>query len=101
MLVALDVHYDEATMIGAGAAVVFEQWEDAVPMAACVAECRDIQPYVPGELFKRELPCLLAVLGKVREPLSLLVVDCYVTLGSKPGLGMHLWEALDRKVPII
>jgi deoxyribonuclease V len=101
MLAALDAHYDDATLLGTGAAVIFRHWEDCAPLAEYTAICNDIQPYVPGDFFKRELPCLLAVLEKVQEPLKLIIVDGYVILGSKPGLGLRLWEALGKKTPII
>lgn len=101
MIAALDVHYDEASKTATAAAVVVESWEDAEPVAEYTASCTFSEPYVPGEFFKRELPCLLAVLEKVRETLNVIVIDGYVTLGDKPGLGMRLWEALPTKVPIV
>lgn len=102
MIAALDVHYDEASPTATAAAVVFESWaDDAVPIAEYKAPCSGIQPYEPGEFFKRELPCLLAVLDKVNEPVSLIVIDGYVSLGDKPGLGLRLWEVLGKKTPII
>ena len=101
MIAALDVRYDEDALTGHGAAVVFERWDDAVPLAEYTAAFNGIDPYVPGQFFKRELPCLLAVLEKVSEPLDQIIVDGFVSLGDKPGLGMHLWEALDRKVAVI
>ena len=81
--------------------MVFGQWDDAVPLAEYTATFKGVEPYVPGQFFKRELPCLLAVLEKVREPIDQIVVDGFVSLGDKPGLGFHLWEALDRKVAVI
>jgi deoxyribonuclease V len=101
MIAALDVHYDEISKTATAAAVVFEHWEDENPVAEYTASCACLEPYIPGEFFKRELPCLLAALGKVRETLSLIVIDGYVLLGNKPGLGMRLWEALPARVPII
>lgn len=101
MIAALDVHYDEISKTATAAAVVFEHWEDAEPVAEYTASCACSEPYVPGEFFKRELPCLLAVLGKIRETLSLIVIDGFVSLGDKPDLGMRLWETLPTKAPII
>ncbi len=101
MIAALDVRYDEAALTGQGAAVIFEQWDDAVPLAEYTAAFNGVEPYVPGQFFKRELPCLITLLGKVREPLDQIVVDGFVSLGDKHGLGMHLWEALDRRVAVI
>lgn len=101
MIATLDVHYNEVAQIGKAAAIIFHNWENAEPMAQYTAECAGIQPYQPGEFFRRELPCLLAVLENVREPLGVIVIDGYVALGEKPGLGTHLWEALGEKVSII
>jgi deoxyribonuclease V len=101
MIVALDVDYDEDQHKGTASAVVFEHWEDSVPLATYVADCSNVQPYVPGEFFKRELPCLLAVLATVKEPLTVAIVDSFVALGEFPGLGMRLWEALGKEIPVI
>lgn len=101
MIAVLDVHYDEDASTGTAAAIVFEHWEDTQPTAQYTAQCGGVRSYVPGEFFKRELPCLLAVLAKVQEPLNQIVIDGYVSLGDRPGLGMYLWEALGGKVPII
>jgi deoxyribonuclease V len=101
MLVALDAHYDDATDTGTGAAVAFEHWTDSTPLSEHTAKCPSIQPYIPGEFYKRELPCLLAVLNEIDQPPSTIIVDGFVWLGEKPGLGMRLWEALNRTTPII
>ena len=101
MIAALDVHYDEEASTGTAAAVVFVHWEDDEPLSEYTAKCSGVEPYVPGQFFKRELPCLLAVLDLLREPLNAIVIDGYVNMGEKPGLGMHLWEALGKAVPII
>lgn len=44
---------------------------------------------------------MLEVLALVREPIDAILIDGYVSLGNKPGLGAHLFDALSRKVPII
>ena len=56
---------------------------------------------IPGAFFRRELPCLLAVIAKIETPLDALVVDGYVQLNDKEGLGQHLYERLSRRVPVI
>lgn len=101
MIVALDAHYDEAAAIGASAAVVFSHWQDAAPRAEYTALCNQIEAYVPGQFYKRELPCLLAVLQQIKESLDTIVIDGYVTLGDKPGLGIRLRDALADIVPIV
>jgi len=97
----VDVDYrgDEAR----AACVLFRDWADAAPAAEVVEAVRGVAPYVPGQFALRELPCLLAVLGRVAGPLELVVVDGYVWLGEdgRPGMGAHLYEALGRQVPVV
>ena len=78
MIAALDVHYDDSRSRATGAAVLFDLWEDAAPAAEFTAIVENVSPYVPGEFFRRELPCVLAVLGKIQSPLDALVIDGYV-----------------------
>src|SRR6476659_5036530 len=101
MIAALDVHYDDAHLSATAAAVVFERREDAASAAEYVTVVENVQPYVPGEFFRRELPCLLAVIKKIQEPIHLIVVDGYVHLNGQPALGQHLFEHLSRRTPVI
>lgn len=99
--IALDVCYRETSAIAAGA--VFDSWDSKDSSEDIVVHLDSIADYEPGQFYRRELPCLLEVLGKVRGFLECIVIDGYVSLGpeQKPGLGMHLWEALSQRVPII
>lgn len=100
MLACVDVGYGATGAIAA--CVLFESWSDPVARAQVTASIAHVEPYVPGEFFRRELPCLLAVIAKVDVPLAAIVVDGFVWLGAgKPGLGAHLYEALGERVPII
>ena len=101
MIAALDVSYDEASSLGTAAAVVFENWNDPAPASEYVATITKIEAYTPGEFFKRELPCLLTVIDRIKESLEILVVDGYVNLNAKPGLGWHLFEKLNRNAAVI
>lgn len=62
-----------------------------------------VQPYEPGAFFKRELPCLLEVLGRIETELKLVVVDGYVDLddAGAPGLGGHLHQSLGGRVAVV
>jgi deoxyribonuclease V len=101
VIATLDVHYDDAKLRGNAAAVLFAQWTDALPTAEHTASIEGIQPYVPGEFFRRELPCLLAVIGKFASPVDAFVVDGYVHLDNKSALGQHLFEHFQRTIPVI
>lgn len=101
MIAALDVQYEDAHSSATAAAVVFEHWDDAATAAEYVTSVQNVEPYVPGEFFRRELPCLLAVINKIQEPIHLIIVDGYVHLNDKPVLGQHLFEHLSRRTPVI
>src|SRR5262249_3377341 len=60
-------------------------------------------PYLPGQFYRRELPCLLAVLAPRLDEVRIVLVDGYVWLRDEhsPGLGAHLYEALGRRVAVI
>ena len=92
-LAALDVHYF-ATHAQA-ACVVASGWSDAEPLAEYTAIHESPADYEPGAFFKRELPPLLTVLGRLPALPSVLLVDGYVWLDQdRPGLGYHLQQAL-------
>ena len=101
MIVALDAFYSEPAGTATAAAVVFHNWPDSQPVAEYAITTGAAGPYVPGQFYIRELPCLLEVLERVKEPIDVAVVDGFVNLGPNPGLGMHLWEAADRQFPVV
>jgi len=101
MLIALDVAYRESQGY---AVVAFPDWPSDAVSAVYTATIELVPAYEPGAFYKRELPCLLAVLEKIDlAEVSCIVVDGYVTLGTegRPGLGQHLHEALGGRVPVV
>jgi deoxyribonuclease V len=99
MIAFLDVDYRETGAVAA--CVLARDWVDPTPEREIVERIEHVEPYVPGQFFKRELPCLLAVL-KASPPVDVIVVDGYVWLGADhPGLGAHLFEAFEEKIPVI
>jgi deoxyribonuclease V len=86
----VDVHYHEPN--ATAACVVAHGWTDATPAEVAVVAVPGVAPYAPGRFFERELPCLLAVLGRLRTEVEAVVVDGYVILDEHgtPGLGGHL-----------
>jgi deoxyribonuclease V len=101
MLACVDVDYRDEGAVAA--CVLFRDWADEAPGAERVERIARVEPYRPGQFYRRELPCLLAVLGPVAEGLRAVVIDGYVWLRdeSAPGLGGHLYEALGRAVPVV
>ncbi|MDD9969485.1 MAG: endonuclease V [Myxococcales bacterium] len=103
MLACVDVDYREDESTAVAACVLFHRWQDELPADEKTAIIPSVEDYVPGQFFKRELPCILRVLEGVGVPLDAVIIDGYVWLGNRdqPGLGGHLYEALQKQVPIV
>jgi deoxyribonuclease V len=101
MMACVDVDYRGNDAVAA--CVLFRAWTDEASAGQHVVYIRGVADYVPGQFYRRELPCLLAVLQRVAEPLELVVVDGYVWLGNddRPGLGAHLQVALGGRIPVV
>jgi len=101
MIYILDVHYN-GNIDGLVACIGFKKWDDEKPSYAKIHFIENIEPYEAGSFYKRELPCLLEAL-KDLDNIECVVVDGYVWLGEvgHDGLGMHLYHALDKSIPII
>jgi deoxyribonuclease V len=101
MIACVDVDYRDGGAVVA--CVLFRAWDDADSAGVYVERIARVEPYQPGQFYRRELPCLLRVLGRVSGPLEAVVVDGYVWLRDEctPGLGAHLYEALGRTVPVV
>jgi exodeoxyribonuclease-5/deoxyribonuclease V len=104
MILAFDTYYydNKAKTV----CVAFEHWEDSSPYKIYDEIFENIAEYVPGEFYKRELPCILSLLKKIQaelENIEAIVVDGFVFLDDdkKLGLGGHLYHALEAKIPII
>lgn len=96
-LVVTDVAYQDD--VACAAAVVADGWRAQFPLATHTVLRTPIAPYVPGQFFERELPCLRAVLDGLAA--DLVVVDGYVWLdgAGRKGLGAHLHDALG--IPVV
>lgn len=81
------------------ACLLFKDWTDSKPHRQFTVQVKGVAPYEPGAFYKRELPCLLAALDKVTEPLDCVVIDGNVWLDDgKHGLGAHLFDAIQKPV---
>lgn len=100
MIAAFDVYYLKKGCASA-AAVLFSAYSEAEPEAVYTLRLHDVEDYIPGEFYRRELPCILKLLGEIKEPLEEMIIDGYVTLGDRPGLGRHLFDFLKGEIPVI
>ncbi len=111
LIICIDVDYREApgasgidrACSGVAAGVVFSRWTDAEPTAEHTLLIPAVAPYESGAFYRRELPCIEALLAVVPERVDTVVVDGHVWLGDahSPGLGAYLYESLGRAVPVV
>ena len=101
MLLAIDVHYK--TTYAKTVGVLFH-WENENPLRIITDIVNDVADYEPGQFYKRELPCILQLLKQIDiNTIEAIIVDGHVYIDNNKtfGLGGHLWQALDQKIPII
>ncbi|SHI01484.1 Endonuclease V [Chryseolinea serpens] len=99
---AIDVYYRDEHAKAVG--LQFRDWTDDAPLDIKSVVVNAVLPYEPGNFYKRELPCILALLALFDiTTIDTLIVDGYVYLNDdgKPGLGAHLYEALDQKIAVV
>ena len=101
MMVCLDVDYRDEGAVAAG--LMFREWSDDRPSAESVVSIDRVLPYEPGQFYRRELPCLLAVLETFDPRPEIVLIDGYVWLGDEgdPGLGAHLYRAVEGRSAVI
>ncbi|WP_230661055.1 endonuclease V [Psychrobacter sp. I-STPA10] len=101
----LDVHYQEENgkIIAHVAGVRFQGIEQNQILAEYQTTVSDVAPYESGQFYKREMPCLLALIEQVSQPYDVIIIDGYVWLDGvqKAGLGKYLYDHLNDKKPII
>ena len=101
MILAVDVAYrDSEAIVGT---ILFRDWFDEKPEQEFVLVCRTPDNYMPGRFYLRELPCIIAMLKQVTQPVDCIIIDGYVYLGRdrKPGLGKHLRDSIVKETAVI
>lgn len=100
MLICLDTDYRDPQ--AQCAYVLFGTWDATEAVQVNCVRVEQVAPYEPGAFYKRELPGLLQALASVESPLEAILIDAYVWLDEgRGGLGWHLYESLERKIPVI
>lgn len=94
---------DPGSATALAACVVARGWTEAEPLETQVVTVAEVRPYAPGRFYERELPCVLAVLERLRTAIAVVVVDGYVVLDEHgtAGLGGHLHAALGGTTPVV
>jgi len=102
MIYAFDTYYYED--FAKTVCIAFEDWLSGVEKEIFTEKTEIISDYESGAFYKRELPCILSLLAKIKlHDNDIIIVDGFVTLNNdgKMGLGGYLFEALEKKIPII
>lgn len=102
MILAFDTYYFENK--SKTICIEFCHWTDSKSNKIYSETLENIEEYISGEFYKRELPCILSLLEKIDlTEVEVIIVDGFVYLDDdkKYGLGGYLYEKLDRKFPII
>jgi deoxyribonuclease V len=102
MILAFDTYYKAQK--AHTACVVFNTWEDAHPQTVYTETREGVEDYKSGEFYKRELPCIMSLLEKIatKNVIAILIDGfVYVDDNGKPGLGGHLYESLNRLIPVV
>ena len=100
MHICFDTQYLTQSAVVAG--VLFQSWTDAEATHSEVLEVPNAAEYRSGEFYRRELPGIMSLYKRLNRPFDTIVIDGYVWLEiGRPGLGAHLYNALDCKVPVI
>lgn len=101
MIICMDVDYRGDMAQAAG--LLFDHWQATEPVKEYITTISPIEDYEPGSFYKRELPCLLALLQEVQEKISYIIIDGYVWLNEaeKSGLGAYLHHTYDESIPVI
>jgi deoxyribonuclease V len=101
LILAVDVDYRDQEAIMTG--ILFHNWTDEIPLREHLISCQVPDDYMPGQFFRRELPCIGKLLTHVNTELECIIIDGFDHLGKdrEPGLGIYLWEMLEQMVVVI
>ena len=103
MKLAVDVYYyheNKAKIVG----IIFEDWKSPEPAKIITKAFDEVAEYESGNFYKRELPCIMELLKFIdMGTIDIIIVDGYVYLETidSPGLGLHLYNTLEKQYPII
>lgn len=102
MILAFDTYYfdNKAKTV----CLEFNNWNEDKNFKIHSEIIDNVSEYIPGEFYRRELPCIISLLNQIDlENIEAIVVDGFVYLDDKKkyGLGGYLYEKLNKQIPII
>lgn len=104
MFLAVDVQYDDENQTAQAAGITFDSWDSKDITSEIVAHIPHVEPYVPGMFYRRELPCIQAVLAKLPRIPDTIIVDGYVDMSPvppHPGLGRYVYNIVNGRARVV
>ncbi len=105
LFLILDVHYQvEGTVTNAYvAAIRFSGIQKNKILNEYNIMVSNVTSYESGQFYKREMPCLIALINQISDPFDIIIIDGYVYLDglAQSGMGKYLYDNLKSKKPII
>jgi len=101
-ILAFDTYYFEGK--AKTVCLEFLNWNESENYKVHTEIIENVEDYIPGEFYRRELPCILSLLNQIDlKTIKAIIVDGFVYLDDdkKYGLGGHLYEKLNKEIPII
>ncbi len=102
MIFAFDTYYTNNT--ARTVCIGFTEWTSQDIALLKTEELPIEDDYESGQFYKRELPCILSLLNQLEVRAGdIIIVDGFVHLddAGKFGLGGHLYQSLNNKIPVI
>jgi deoxyribonuclease V len=102
MILAFDTYYFDRK--AKTVCLEFEKWNESENFKIHTEITDNVEEYIPGEFYRRELPCIMSLLNQIDlKTVYAIIVDSFVYLDDekKYGLGGHLYEKLNKEIPII
>lgn len=101
MFLCVDAYYTGCNAWAAG--IIFPVINSATATREYVARIKQVEVYIPGQFYKKELPVILELLEQVEEKIQTIIIDGHAWLSTEkdPGLGAKLYIALKEEIPVI
>ena len=103
MIIAIDVKYNEETRTAKAVGIMFN-WLDDKPKQIISKTISDVDNYISGQFYKRELPCIKAVLQEIDlKEVEIIIVDGHIFIDNNEnyGLGGYVFKEFNEKIPVI
>jgi len=91
MIAAIDVYYPDDGSAVAGT-VIFKDYTDSREYRKYTCHIPKTEAYIPGEFYKRELPCIMAALEMIIEDIDTVIIK----QGGKNRKTHHRFHGLTR-----